>query len=289
MNARDVSRLRVACLVVFAFHVGFIGVSLVNQGLRSLTPNQREVRVSLVVSHFDEPAVDIQKTLKAVQEKLGTSPRVFIYTKGVYSKELRRVFKSQSGSSGKQSWWQSIGTPYADVLIQDCVNRGREADAYLRFIITNYYLLPDYIIFTRASPKYFESLFLVGLKQFSVDVDVVNLGTTEQCGCDGCFEDDDIMVRVRELYEIATGQICAKSFTSFFSGQFIASRHAIHRQKISFYQELFEMLHQTLEIKPRENNPLFLHVIERLWAPLLGCLEPDAKGVCYKSKNSTRW
>lgn len=242
------------------------------------TIKRKDLDVHVVLSHFAEPMSDVIPTIYEIGKTFKT-PRFTVYTKG--QQEL---------------------ISFENFEVRYVQNEGREGDAYLRFIIEHYYSLPDYTLFTQAVPNDFKNSFKNGLKRFSRDASLVNLGTNENCTCDGCFQTKGSMIRLREIYAAATGVMCMGEFRTFLNGQFIASRDAILSQPLAFYQQMLDMLHappghwihddtayitMPKEVEDGEennNNPLFGHVLERLWAPILGCTEPSADGVCYKSR-----
>ncbi len=103
------------------------------------------------------------------------------------------------------------------------------------------------------------------------------------------------MVRLREVYALATQQLC-QPFTAYMNGEFLVSRDAIRLQTPAFYAMLRAMLHtppdsfihEDLEKvymydgfatnERNNNNPLFLHVLERAWAVIFGCA--DGRSAC---------
>jgi hypothetical protein len=89
------------------------------------------------------------------------------------------------------------------------------------------------------------------------------LGTVSACSCD----DADTAVQVREMYAMATGQLC-RPFTSYAGGEFLVSRLAIRQQSLLFYVKL-------------RNESLLLHeVLESIWPVIFGCVTPSSGGVC---------
>jgi Capsular polysaccharide synthesis protein/Protein of unknown function (DUF3431) len=223
----------------------------------------------VVLSHYKEEPRLAQRTVLAAQRLPLEPRRTLVYTKG--------------GS---------------DVLIRGAAvihqsNQGREGATYLRYLLDNYYDLPDYVVFTQADPNDRRG-FERKLRSFR-GADVHDLGyasSTDKCSCTGCFAPNNVtMSRIAPLYSLAVGAPCADGFVAFFNGQFIVSKRAIYRQSYRFYQFLYGLLlapashwvhRDQLAVASQWNfsadDGMFGHVLERSWPFIFGCLEPISSG-----------
>ena len=258
--SRRPMRLRRALIAVTA--VFFVATCLTLDAARW----RSNAVVEVVVSYFREPPHLLERTLRETRR---LSPaRVTVYTKG--GADLR--------------------LPGVDVVRQ-LVNEGREVDAYLAWILDNYYTLPDYVLFTQAVPNDWRG-FQRKLRAFRGS-DVHDLGwvaTYDPCPCTGCFfANQSRMARIAPLYEMAVGRACPGDFVAFINGQMVVSKRAIYQQSRRFYQYLYELVHAPPDhwihddealIPPAvwnfsRNDPLIIHVIERSWPFIFGCLRPE--------------
>jgi hypothetical protein len=143
---------------------------------------------------------------------------------------------------------------------------GGGGGAHLAYIIDNYYTLPNFVLFARPTPLHNGGLFRARVKAMGANeasVRMYALGTVSACSCD----DADTAVQVREMYAMATGQLC-RPFTSYAGGEFLVSRLAIRQQSLLFYVKL-------------RNESLLLHeVLESIWPVIFGCVTPSSGGVC---------
>ena len=108
---------------------------------------------------------------------------------------------------------------------------------------------------------------------------------------------------MRELYAIATHDLCHGKFPALLNGQLLVSRAGVQTQPRAVYAMLRRhlhdppghWLHKSAALMPatyRErhgdvaedtnNDPLFSHELERMWAVLFGCTRVDhvVDGAC---------
>lgn len=260
--------------------------------------------IDFVFTHYNEPASSMSSVIDVTVSALEAAAHdSFDWKARVYCK------KQNATCPGPEE------APADAVTLQTDPNEGREGDSMLRYIIENYADLPDYVLFTQAQPNVFEA-WPQRLAQFSDDVRVIALGNTDACGCNGCYVQEGGMLRLRELYVMATQQMCDTEFMAYFNGQMLVSRDAILKQELSMYQLLFSLLHAPKEhyihrdlcqkhlrrslknraadvcakidkvvpISEHDNqNPLFLHILERSWSFMFGC--ENARGpICVNQK-----
>ena len=256
--------------------------------------NARPVRsVDVVVTHFDESVSEIEKLLQAVISHTTFVPsiRLFIYSKNEFSSPNITV----PGYVNNTSTFYNL-------------NVGREGDSILRYILQNFESLPDFTLFTQAQPNNF-NFWPQQLQAVTTETRMLALGYVANCSCNGCFVREGAMVRLREVYALAVGGLCLVDFMTYFNGQFLVSRIGILAQPKSFYRLLFDALHAgaghpihsdycnksrlrrlfsfekpevcalfdgSVKITDhldarRNNNPLFVHVLERSWTFIFGC------------------
>jgi hypothetical protein len=220
----------------------------------------------IVVSHFKEDPHAVSATLRATLAVPGiaaTHPFVVAYTKDAATAVSPHVDESHR-----------------------VANIGREGDAYLRYILAHYTTLPPYILFTQAKPNLMAEDFLPRLAGFNGSVRMLPLSYVSPCSCDGCFHASGVMVRIREVYVRATGSFCPGEFYMVGNGQFLVHRTAITSQPLSLYSDLMTLLHANAThwvaadasllrfgkgVQLSEDNPLFVHVLERTWGVIFGC------------------
>ena len=234
----------------------------------------------IVLSHFKEDPLTVTTTLRAtlaVHAVAAAQPFVISYTK-------------------------DAGTPVSAHVDEShrVANIGREGDAYLRYILAHYDALPPYVLFTQAKPNLMEEDYLPRLARFNASIAMLPLSYVAPCSCDGCFHASGAMVRIREVYVRATGAFCPGQFYMVGNGQFVVHRSAIKRQPLSLYSDLLTLLHANAShwvaadasllrfgkgVRLSEDNPLFVHVLERSWAVIFGCFTPQ-QGACLLQEDS---
>jgi hypothetical protein len=248
--------------------------------------------VHFVFTHYNEPASAMSSVINLTVNAIRTAAQSPVeYHSFVYCKRQNATCPPPEN------------TPGGLVTLETDANEGREGDSMLRYIIATYAKLPEYVLFTQAQPNGFE-VWPQRLAQFSDDVRVIALGNTDACGCSGCYVQEGGMIRLRELYVMATHKLCDVEFMSYFNGQMLVSRDAILKQPLSMYKLLFSLLHapkdhfihrdlcqkhlrrslknraveicakidKAVPISEHDNqNPLFLHVLERSWSFMFGC------------------
>ena len=96
------------------------------------------------------------------------------------------------------------------------------------------------------------------------------------------------MIRMREMFVLATGTFCKDPWTSFLNGEFIVSRKRILAQPLQLYEFILKQTEDEVTWKQHDEDALgstvpdewFAHVMERIWNPLFGCVEMTAKECC---------
>jgi hypothetical protein len=261
--------------------------------------------LDLVLTHFAEPSSSIAEvinlTVASLKVKYNVTWHVYIYCKNPHI-----------------IWQMPIGIPEDRITTVRVPNEGREGDSMLRYVISRYVSLPDFVLFTQAHPNVFE-VWPDRLANFSDSVQVIALGNVGYCGCSGCYVESGGMLRIRELYAMATKHLCEYQYQAYFNGQMLVSRRAILHQPLSLYNLLFDMLHappnhfihrdlcqrhrrsltdaampdlcvkirEAIQVHEETNmNSLFGHVLERSWSFLFGC-ENASGPICF-SRSSFR-
>ncbi|CAF4935291.1 unnamed protein product [Rotaria sp. Silwood1] len=148
-------------------------------------------------------------------------------------------------------------------------NVGREGATFLSHIIENYDTLANHTLFSQAGVEGItgtglENWFMSRLvKQFNASVGfmplvVTNMVATYNCG-NGPYGD---FLRLTELWGILQSTLCPPG------GQAANASHWIHK----------DSNHGWLVSTPE--NPIFGHVVERLWTVLFNCSNPDLVQKC---------
>lgn len=231
--------------------------------------------VHVVLSHYAEPAAEVIKFIDAIRRGLPPAYNVSgvsIVHKGDESREVL-----------------CAKFPGAEITV--AANVGREGETYLSYLIERHGAYPDNVIFSQALPDE-EGDFFRNLKTFAPGVQVATLAVTHDCTCDSCFLP---IPRFRELYAIATRRLCRPEHlrTVFFRGQMIVSRRGLERQPVHVWTYLRSLLtappehwiHEDSRVpgmvvinEEKNNNPLMLHELERLWMFLFGCTPENQEG-----------
>lgn len=244
-----------------------------------------------VLGHYDEPPDVVRRTLRAYEAALPTmSHRAVVYTKGSLLLRGRRSDERVA-------------------VVEQPVNEGRLADVILTYIVDNYHALPSHMLFSVAAPEdlgaarrmlaRFNGSDIMGVGSRADLADPFSTVRRRWCSCDGCFVRRGQMARLRDVYALATGRQCDDEggFTTLSGGPLLVSRRAVLRHNLRFYAHLLELLHAPdshaihedealveLDGEPRRaggrNDPLFGHVLDRAWAPIFGCFEPDVHLRC---------
>jgi len=181
-------------------------------------------------------------------------------------------------------------------------NMGRESGVYLHYILANYNNLPRHVIFLQADVEGIDNVLAV-LNQATEQTGFLGLGVWVRCTCDNCNMIPGKLVRIRELWALATGTLCLGDFRANIRGQMLVSRERIHRHRPDFYlllrQSLFAQPGHALHDDDRyiddtefkqfmrivvdtmgAHDSLFGHVMERMWSVIFGCYGEEAVEGC---------
>lgn len=197
------------------------------------------------------------------------------------------------------------------VVVHPLPNIGRETHTYLFHIVHHYDALADFTLFTQEAldPDLNADVGTRLDSLFTPATSFLGLGIEHLCEVDnatwtGCHSRGN--PHLQALYTWATETPPAKEFAFTASAVFLASRACIHRRPLKLYQELlalasandthavFRTPHYRLgghihlpapfplgmdtqrDALWTRVNPYFGHVMERLWAPLMGCTQENA-------------
>lgn len=177
-------------------------------------------------------------------------------------------------------------------------NVGRESFAYITWLIENVapervHQLSDFVWFSQAAPEgdgwNARSGLMKRVRLLSPRTGMLGLGLMESATCEngGSFTMTP-WVHMRELYVLATHKLCESFWPTFMNGEFIVSRKRVLHQPLSLWKYLKELLEAplghflhkegTTPERPHVydstlSDPIFGHMMERLWNPLFRCLE----------------
>jgi hypothetical protein len=217
----------------------------------------------VVVSHSQEDASLVQRTLRVTRKIHLTPRRTVLYTKGA----------------------AGVRFPGVDSVIA----QADDGAAPLAYILENYYNLPDYVLFTPADPQDWHG-FALKVRAFHGS-DVHNLGhvgSHDLCSCAGCSSPNNVsVIRIAPLYRMAVGRPCTSGPFAFLKG-FVVSKRAVYMQNHRFYEYMQSMLyappghwvhgdeHAVTPHSPETTDAVsFGHVLEHSWPFIFGCFAPD--------------
>lgn len=180
-------------------------------------------------------------------------------------------------------------------------NMGRESGAHLHYILANYNNLPRHAIFLQADVEEIDHVLTV-LNQATAQMGFLGLGRWDKCSCDNCNLIPGKLVRMREIWALATGAFCLGDFQANFRGQMLVSRDRIQRHRPDFYlllrRSLFaqpgHVLHEDdryiedtdfkrfmrTVVDSNGHDSLFGHVMERMWTVIFDCYGEEAPNGC---------
>ncbi|CAF1093126.1 unnamed protein product [Rotaria sordida] len=184
-------------------------------------------------------------------------------------------------------------------IIQLLPNLGREGGTYLYHIINNYHIIANHTLFSQAGVEgitdrgladwYFDRLE----KQFNSSVGYMPLVTNimiSNYDCDSHITGN--FPRMSQLWAMLEQSLCPPGGQAVaFRGQFLVSSKRIQNRPLSVYKYIYDLitansshwLHRDLRsliFKSTPDNPIFGHVVERIWTILFKCFKSDLHDRC---------
>jgi hypothetical protein len=243
--------------------------------------------LDLVLSHFHEDAASAVDFVNHVRGNLTQVrvARVFVYT---HDANL------------------SDGVFPSDWTVRRFENIGRESYSYVLWLLDHttaatVHEVSDFVWFSQAAPELDgwnerTNLMRRARELLAPHTGMLALGLTESARCDwgGSFSGTPWQ-HMREMYAMATRTLCNEWWPTFMNGEFIVSKKRVLRQPPSMWRYIKELLeappghfiHHEGETPERPHvydstrvDPVFGHMMERLWNPLFGCLDTLAPMRC---------
>ena len=242
--------------------------------------------VDIVLSLYEEDLEVVRSKLERLQNHHFVANRACVH---VYAKPGRTLSLIDAARLN-------------ETVVVKTQNRGRESGAYLQYILSNYLNLPRHTIFLQADIEEIDKV-LEMLSQATEKTGFLGLGIWGTCNCDNCNLIHGKLVRVREIWALATGKFCLENFQANFRGQMLVSKTRIQRHRSKLYlmllQSLFapskhpihedskyldsqlvrEMLRNVTENEGGHDS-LFGHVMERMWSVIFDCYGKEAHKGC---------
>jgi hypothetical protein len=168
-------------------------------------------------------------------------------------------------------------------------NLGRESHAYLVHITRYYDQLPEHVLFSQDIPVD-TKLWHRFQNMFEPKVGFLPLAIVGHQPCEDGWLPQGILP---QLYSMFTNQLCPpEGFTAAYNGQFLVSRKRLRKIPQGTYQHLLELVaaptthwihdvHNDTYYK-RPDNPMFGHVLERVWSVAFDCFESWRTDNCYR-------
>ncbi|GAM83678.1 hypothetical protein ANO11243_016670 [Dothideomycetidae sp. 11243] len=245
--------------------------------------SELDIVISSSVEHPSELAqtVELLMSIPAIYTR---DARIFIYSKN-YQADLGRL---------RRAVMPSFETP-SIMLTQ---NIGAEGETYLAHILSHWETLGNHTLFLKASPENPDDLKARIAKFFHSETGMLPLSASEStCACDSdtCSDSSwtDNSGVVRDVFLHANRrQTChpGERLLLSSSGQFIASAARIRGVEVAVYRQLRSWIvddsswvhHNPFLAGKRDHmaNPVFGKALERLWAGLLQCADPNIARYC---------
>ena len=248
---------------------------------------QADRPIDVVLSHYEEDLSVVRSKLERLQSHPFIAKRACVH---VYTKSSSRSLSMIDAARLNET------------VVVKTQNRGRESGAYLQYILSNYHNLPRHAIFLQSDIEEIESV-LDKLNRATRETGFLGLGIWGECNCDNCSFISGKLVRIREIWALATGTFCSHKFQASFRGQMLVSKKRMQRHR----SELYLMLLQSLFAPPRHSihednkyldsqpvsemlrnitdnegghDSLFGHVMERMWSVIFDCYGEAAHNGC---------
>lgn len=241
-----------------------------------------------MLSHYKEDLTSVRSKLERLQNHPFVANRACVH---VYTK---------SSSSYSLSLIDAAGLN--ETVVVKTRNMGRESSSYLQYILANYHNLPRHVAFLQADVEDIDNV-LDKLNLATEQTGFLGLGIWGKCNCDNCNLIPGKLVRIREIWALATGTFCLRDFQANFRGQMLVSRERVQRHPPKLYLKLLRSLHAmpghalhgdlqyidesdfTRDIRRAVGiqgalDSLFGHVLERMWSVVFDCYGEEAPGGC---------
>jgi Protein of unknown function (DUF3431) len=249
---------------------------------------QAERPIDIVLSHYKEDLNSVRSKLERLQNHPFVDSRACVH---VYTK---------SSSSNSMALIDAAGLN--ETVIVKTRNMGRESGAYLQYLLSNYHNLPRHVLFLQADVEDIDNV-LDKLNQATKQTGFLGLGIWGKCNCDNCNVISGKLVRIREIWALATGTFCLRDFQANFRGQMLVSKERVQRHPAKLYLMLLRSLyampghalhgdlryidesdfsrdiHRAVGIQGAHDS-LFGHVMERMWSVIFDCFGEEAHNGC---------
>ncbi|QDS70090.1 hypothetical protein FKW77_004968 [Venturia effusa] len=246
---------------------------------------QPRLDLDIVLNMYDEDpasAASMISDIRNLPSAANKTTRVLIYYKGKIQNQIAlEALKHQAGAT------ELIRLP----------NIGREGEGFLNHIVTRYNDLARHTLFLQARVhNYWELKRMIG-HYFVPRTGMLNLGFSEVCHCDDCWDRHGWRDDISKVYQSVYNSSCASALLSY-KGQFIVSSERIRGLDRSIYEGLRNALvhptswaHREPYLRGREdsmNAPQFGYTLERVWSILFQCSEMEIVDKCPTLLSGTR-
>ncbi|KAE9967625.1 hypothetical protein EG328_008071 [Venturia inaequalis] len=246
---------------------------------------QPEIDLDIVLNMYDEnptSTASMISEIRSLPNIANKTTRVLIYYKGEEQDDGRlEALKQQTGAT------ELIKLP----------NIGREGEAYLNHIITRHDDLARHTLFLQAHVHNAWELKRRIKHYFVPRTGVLNLGFSEACDCDDCWDRHGWHDDISKVYQSVYSGTCSSALLSN-KGQFIVSSERIRGLDGNIYNGLREALvdptswaHQEPYLRGRKDSmsaPRFGYTLERMWWILFQCSEMGIVNTCPTLLSGTR-
>lgn len=244
-----------------------------------------EVDLDIVLNMYDEDPVSANSMvseIRSLPNVANKSTRVLIYYKGEDQEDATlEALKHQTGAT------ELIKLP----------NIGREGEGYLNHILTRHNDLAKHTLFLQAHVHNSWELKRRIEHYFVPRTGMLNLGFSEACDCDDCWDRHGWHDDISKVYQTVYNSTCSSALVSY-KGQFIVSSERIRGIDRSVYYDLREALvdpdgwaHQEPYLRGRKDSmiaPRFGYTLERMWSILFQCSEMEIVDKCPTLLSGTR-
>ena len=221
--------------------------------------------LDIVIAHYHPTAAHMLPLLMIVPAVAERRPHWILYNKN--DKEEPQITR-------KMHFDEVINLP----------NVGREGQTFLHHMISRRDDLADHTIFCQEEPHGYENVLSRLRDYFNTSTGFLSLTTEIICTCEDCLGH---LQPLKEVYELLTKRSCQDPFVAAFSGCFLVSRERINsvpHEHLEYIMELIEApedhhIHTRGDYvdtpvhlgSSSRSNPLFGHVLERLWSVIFNC------------------
>lgn len=257
--------------------------------------------LDLVLAHYHEGISDVARWVHIWRQSLPRQPCVHLYTKGTISvTQLAAEFEDTHHPNRNDAMRLALIDQYHAIN----TNRGRESHTFLFHIIYRYHTLADHTIFFQALPHQHHEGWNSHVVSELSHICTSNFTCLSSLMAASCGNDDVMrdMVRMREIFAMANVALCPETIPMCLNGQFQVSRAAILQHPLAFYKMLFMYLeapsahwiHKDFkfmldpgqkdrfshEVNGVLDDPLFGHVMERMWMSIFRCFPNGTDTFC---------